>query len=57
MKMWNWLEFCAKSFYINALLIHLYWTFYENSTENANINNICRINLNLEDKPGINNLA
>ena len=26
-------------------------------TENANIDNICRINLNLEDKPGINNLA
>ena len=26
-------------------------------TENANIHNICRINLNLEDKPGINNLA
>ena len=52
------MEFCAKSIYINALLIHLeYWTFYENSTENANIDNICRINLNLEDKPGINNLA
>ena len=46
------------SFYINALLIHLqYWTFYENSTENANIDIICRINLNLEDKPGINNIA
>ena len=52
------MEFCAKSFYINALLIHLeYWTFYENSTENGNIDNICRINLNLEDNPGINNLA
>ena len=26
-------------------------------TENANIDIICRINLNLKDKPGINNLA
>ena len=52
------MEFCVKSIYINALLMHLeYWTFYENPNENANINNICRINLNLEDKPGINNLA
>ena len=52
------MEFCAKSFYINALLIHLdNWTFYENSTEKANIDNICRIKLNLEDKPGTNNLA
>ena len=41
-----------RSFYINE-----YWTFYENPIENANIHNICRINLNLEDKPVINNLA
>ena len=26
-----------------------YWTFDENPNENANIDNICRINLNLED--------
>ena len=38
-------------------MLFKYWTFYENSTENANIDNIYRINLNLEDKPGINNLA
>ena len=25
--------------------------------QNGNIDNICRINLNLQDKPGINNLA
>ena len=38
--------------------MHLeYWTFYENPNENTNIDNICRINLNLEDKPWINNLA
>ena len=52
------MELCAKSIYINAQLMHLeYWTFYENPNEIANINNICRINLNLEDKPGTNNLA
>ena len=34
-----------------------YWTFDENPNENANTHNICRINLNLEDKPGINNIA
>ena len=47
-----------ETVYINALLMLLkYWTFYENPTENGNIDNICCINLNLEDKPGINNLA
>ena len=51
-------EFCAKTIYINVLLILLkHWTFHENRTENANIDNICRINLKLVDEPGINSLA
>ena len=51
-------EFRAKTIYINVLLILLKLrTFHENRTENGNIDNICCINLNLEDKPGINNLA
>ena len=51
-------EFRAKTIYINVLLMLLkYWTFYENRTGNGNIDNVCRINLNLEEKPGINNLA